>query len=191
MTKPWAHPELGVFRFTDPEWTTTVRLPAYKRFIYREFRRNSGRSTVELGFSLPHFDTSDRPTKPAVTVALRVVRNQELLANKLEKAIWLDLNGKGRNTGMWWHSDLPGFDRTFTEPYGTDLKQTLQTRESVRRVIGEPSIHIVESVYGYDRPCAKLSFSAAFDPEHGVGVLTDGNKILGVGYGYDVGLYKM
>lgn len=190
MTTKWTHPELGTFKFLDPEWSRSFRLPAFKRFTFREFGRNGGSVNVELTFSPPFEEPQKPPSKLAVNVARRVIKNEAVLAEKLETAIWQDLNGKGRETGMWWHGDLPSFNQTFKEPLGTELQKILQTRESVRRVIGQPSVDVVESVYGYDRPCAKLTFAAAFDPEHGVGVLTDGSKILGVGYEYDVGPYK-
>ena len=41
-------------------------------------------------------------------------------------------------------------------------------------------------VDGYDKPIVELSFGAAFEEEHGVGILTDGAKIIGIGYSYDV-----
>ena len=190
MAEKWTHAGLGTFTFDDPDWITKVKLPSFKRFTYREFGRNCGRASLQLSFSPVEFDSKDLPSKPAITVALRIIRNQDSLAEKVEKSIWQDINGRGRGTGMWWHGGLPDFDQTFSEPFGSDLKRILQSRESVRCVIGEPRVCVVESVSGFERPCAKLSFSAAFDPEHGVGVLTDGNRILGIGYGYDVGPYE-
>lgn len=43
-----------------------------------------------------------------------------------------------------------------------------------------------KSVDGYDEPIVELSFSAPFEDEHGVGVMTDGQSVLGIGYSCDV-----
>jgi hypothetical protein len=45
-------------------------------------------------------------------------------------------------------------------------------------------------MHGYEKPVVELSFHAAFEEEHGVGVLTDGNTILGTGYSVDVRPFK-
>jgi hypothetical protein len=39
---------------------------------------------------------------------------------------------------------------------------------------------------GRKRPLAELSFHAAFEEEHGVGILTDGRQVVGIGYLADV-----
>jgi hypothetical protein len=50
----------------------------------------------------------------------------------------------------------------------------------------DPSLTIRESLYEHKKPIAELTFSAGFEPEHGVGILTDGNTILGTSYASDV-----
>jgi hypothetical protein len=52
------------------------------------------------------------------------------------------------------------------------------------------SICVRPRVEGYDKPIVELRFAAAFEEEHGVGVLTDGGKILGTGYSVDVTPYE-
>ena len=51
-------------------------------------------------------------------------------------------------------------------------------------------LYVHEEVERYPKPIAELTFAAAFDPEHGVGVLTDGKKILGTGYSGDAEQFK-
>jgi hypothetical protein len=41
-------------------------------------------------------------------------------------------------------------------------------------------------VEGCDGPVAELTFAAVFEEEHGLGVLTDGEGVLGIGYVADV-----
>jgi hypothetical protein len=52
------------------------------------------------------------------------------------------------------------------------------------------SINVRKKVFGYPKPVVELSFTAAFDDEHGMGALTDGTKILGLGYICDVTPFK-
>ena len=40
------------------------------------------------------------------------------------------------------------------------------------------------------RPGAEFRFGPWFEEEHGVGVLTDGQNILGLGYSHDVSLFE-
>ena len=47
-------------------------------------------------------------------------------------------------------------------------------------------ITVRQDVPGCEGPVVELSFHAAFEVEHGVGVLTDGETILGLGYSADV-----
>jgi hypothetical protein len=44
------------------------------------------------------------------------------------------------------------------------------------------AITVHKGVNGDDKPIVELSFRAAFEQEHGVGVLTDGQTVLGFGY---------
>ena len=41
-----------------------------------------------------------------------------------------------------------------------------------------------------ERPNASINFAAAFDEEHGVGVLSDGTRVLGIGYISDATPYS-
>ena len=51
-------------------------------------------------------------------------------------------------------------------------------------------IAIRKQIHGYERPVVEMSFAAAFEEEHGVGILTDGKTILGTGYQSSVSLFK-
>ena len=51
-------------------------------------------------------------------------------------------------------------------------------------------VWVRKKVERWNGPLVELSFHAAFEPEHGVGILTDGEAILGTGYDYDVTPFK-
>ena len=60
----------------------------------------------------------------------------------------------------------------------------------VPRLMQLTNISIAKPRRGQDKPLAELSFAAAFEEEHGVGILTDGKAIIGIGYSSDVTPFK-
>ena len=98
--KTWIHPTLGKFKFDDVEWAGFCTLPAFKTFRYG----STNRSKLCLTFEAE--DESEFPSNRAARIAERVVENSDKLAEKIRTAIWRDLNGKGKDTGMWWHGDV-------------------------------------------------------------------------------------
>ena len=46
------------------------------------------------------------------------------------------------------------------------------------------SVTIRESIHGFDRPVAIVQLISAFEDEHCVGILTDGERVIGLGYAY-------
>ena len=100
-------------------------------------------------------------------------------------ALWDEFNGRGPDSGMWWHGD--------TEQWVEGLDSSglpLPTKaDDLLGLMALSSIVVRRKVDGYDKPVVELSFAAAFEEEHGVGVLTDGKKVLGTGYSTDVTPY--
>jgi hypothetical protein len=58
--------------------------------------------------------------------------------------------------------------------------------ESLQRWMRLSRVWVRKEMEGRAGLLVELSFHAAFEPEHGVGVLTDGDSIVGTGYDYDV-----
>jgi hypothetical protein len=92
---------------------------------------------------------------------------------------------------MWWHGDLPYAHRggnfasavyenlnDFELPVPAcpfDLMKILEPKDLlIRRDFSPPKLWLAE-----------LNFHAGFDVEHGMGVLTNGVEILGIGYSSD------
>lgn len=179
----WKHPDLGIFKFDDLWWARTVTLPAFKVFRYRYRGKKVGTSKVPLRFEAEDADTV--PSKLAATIAKRVVQNQELLVPKILKALHKDLHGKGPNSGMWWHGDIDSIYEDLSEQKAPLRNLKLDTPDSLTQLLGSPRIVIQESGYGYDKPLATICFEALFEIEHGLGILTNGNRIVGTGYQMD------
>jgi malic enzyme len=51
-------------------------------------------------------------------------------------------------------------------------------------------VTVLKEVDGHDGPLVEISLYAPFEPEHDLGILTDGEKILGIGYMSDVRLFE-
>ena len=184
MPAAWNHPKLGRFRYDGSRWTANVDAPAFDAFKYDHGFDNPPRpprGKCELGFDAD--DVKDLPSDQAVAVAQTVLANQAKLVSIITKALWDDFNGRGPNSGMWWHGDLDQmidaleFEEDLPRPKGPD---------DLLRILGNPTIIVHKQVHGYERPVVEITFAAPFEEEHDVGVLTDGKKVLGTGYSIDV-----
>jgi Domain of unknown function (DUF6985) len=180
MKKPtWKHPDLGLFTFDDWAWIATVDAPAFNTFAYDpEGAQPTGK--YQLAFEAE--DEKDVPSPAAVELASKVLTNQAELVPKITDALWDEFSGRGPHSGMWWHNELAQVAEAMKWYDFPPLKR----RDDVLTVMELSSIVVRKSVYDDERPVVELSFSAAFEDEHGVGVLTDGRSILGIGYSHDV-----
>jgi hypothetical protein len=184
----WKHADLGTFKFDELGWTANLSLPAFRAFKYRSDGRGAGSSKTELRFLAEQ--PSDVPTARAVAVATKVIENQKSLVRKLKKSLFDDLHGRGPQSGMWWHGDIQTVLDSMADECGGRRSTSLKVPDDLDRLLGEPGIWIYPSVCGCDKPCAVINFEAPFEPEHGVGILTDGVRILGTGYQTDVGPFE-
>jgi len=185
MPATWNHPKLGRFKYDGDRWTANVDAPALDAFKYGADEDGDDdpppTGKHELGFDAD--DEDDLPSDEAVAVALAVLANQARLVPMITKALWEDFNGRGPDSGMWWHGDMEqvaemmDFEENLSPPKGPD---------DLLRLMGLPNIIVHKEVDGYERPVAEISFAAVFEEEHGVGVLTDGKSVLGTGYSSDV-----
>lgn len=181
----WKHPTLGVFTFDYVGWDREISMPAFRPFRYVWGGSLRSRTKFSLNFSAEDkLDDScpETPTKRAIQVADRVIANQYLLAKRLLNAVWRDLHGRGPETGMWWHGDLATVHESIESSYGMGKPMPLNVKEDLFDIMSVTSVSIENEVYRYEKPCAIICFDTAIDPEHGLGILTDGTRILGVGY---------
>lgn len=180
----WRHPELGKFTRIEYGWNASVSAPAFRTFQYLSNGRDK-KAKLELTFET---DDSDKPpSKSAASIATRVLKNQTLLVSRIKTALWKDLHGQGENSGMWWHGDLKSIREAIASSSGDKKPLPFSEPDDLDALIGCPSILVQESIYLYEKPVATIKFEAAFDEEHGLGVLTDGNRVLGIGYQMDAG----
>lgn len=183
MSGTWKHPELGTFKH-DGEfgWEGQCDLPTFDAFKW-EATGNQPPGKYDLTFES---ESEDEPNPAAVALASRVIANQSKLPSLITKALWEDFNGQGPKSGMWWHGHLDQLAenfkwRDFPCPCGPD---------DLLAAMRFHGIAVPKEIYGGKVLMAKLAFGALFEYEHGVGILTDGRKVLGAGYSYDVSPYE-
>jgi hypothetical protein len=180
----WTHPTLGAFRYDGLNWVQEITLPAIKAFTYGRYKRptKTKASQIELAFEVDR--DGELPSPAAATLAVKVLANQNLFPTQLTEALWLDLTGDGPPSGMWWHGDLEQVADTIEE--GTPPTQATDMFKLIRPY----QIRILKSVERHKSPIVEIKFRAAFEEEHGLGILTDGITILGLGYSADASPFK-
>jgi hypothetical protein len=122
---------------------------------------------------------SDAPSPAAIATAERVLANHASLVGVVTHALWEDFNGRGPGSGAC--GDLDAVAKAMKSrklPVPTNADDLLPALR--------PAAIIVREYPGYDAPMAELMFDAAFEEEHGLSVLTDGQSVLGIGFNLDV-----
>jgi len=186
MSKTWSHPELGDFKLdVDEMWEGHCEMPAFAIYNW-DADANQLAGKFGLTFCLSNQkNIKAGPPPEAIAIALAVIANQQKLAPAVAAALWEDFNDRGPDSGMWWRGDTSEVARQFRY-------SDLPAPKSARDLITAMSLNYVSidnNVHGHDGFLAELHFAALFEMEHGVGVLTDGKKILGLGGSSDVDLF--
>jgi hypothetical protein len=184
MESTWDHPQLGRFKYDGMSWMRIVDVPAFKAFAYDTGFGNAGPSKGKHELAFEADDETDLPSPAAIALALKVLANQAELVATVSQALWDDFNGRGPNSGMWWHGDLEQVAQAMHP------KKPPTTPDDLLALMRVWRITVRKGVYGYDKPIVELSFDAAFEPEHGVGVLIDGQTVLGSGYSGEDTLFE-
>jgi hypothetical protein len=131
------------------------------------------------------YDKGEEPTAAAVALAARVLDPHADLVLKLTEALWRDMKGRREyDSGMWWHGDL---DQVIA---GLEKLPAPDGPDGLLPLLRPIEIAVKERIERYPKPVAEINFWAAFEEEHGVGVLTDGRVVLGTGYSTDAEPFK-
>jgi hypothetical protein len=180
MAATWDHAQLGRFTYDGTVWINTVSMPAFKAFAYDTGYPNAPRSTGDHELAFEADNKRDVPSPAAVALAEKVLANQHEIVSKVTEALWDDFNGRDPSSDMWWHGDL----QAVADAMGAG--EPPRSASDVLALMQLSRMTILKRVEGYEEPVVELSFHAAFEEEHGVGILTDGKEILGIDYTGDV-----
>ena len=174
MATTWKHPRLGEFEYDDFGWAADVSAPAFQAFDYSGGGYdNAVEGMYRLEFQIEEEQT---PSDEMTSLAAKVLMNQEKLAADVANLIWDQFNGRGPHSGMWWYGDM----KSVTEWLDDEVELT--SAGDIYELMALSSIMLHPEIHGYQGPVVELCFHARFEKEHGVGVLTDGERIVGVGY---------
>src|SRR5688500_7334400 len=113
----WQHPRLGTCNVSKGGWSRTVHVPAFAAFSYDTGYSNARRSTgdVSLGMHYHLLGATAAPSPPPEMVALaeKVMADPQALVNTVIAALWDDFNGRGPDSGMWWHGGMETINKSF------------------------------------------------------------------------------
>ena len=175
---PWSDPELGTFHFEDNGylgWTIKLPLPAFDAFNEGKKKSKKGKQQ-QYPLTIVVDSEDELPDPAALALAKKFIANQAQLAGKAAEALWADFTGTGPESGMYWHGELDAVAEGMESgepPRGVDdLHQTMKLVGVRIREAGAPGTR-----------AAELIFDAGFEEDHGVGILTDGSSVTGIGYG--------
>ena len=173
MSKKWNHPELGAFEFDHSGWVRPHDFPAFNKFTYEADEE----SECEFPLVFEAAAETVLPSAAAVAAAQRVIANQKTLVTTIVEALWEDFNGRGPDSGMWWHGDLGSVSENLEE---MDLVIPRKPADLL------PLLSLSAVIVRHEDQLVELCFGAPFEEEHGIGILTDGKTVLGTGYSSDV-----
>ena len=173
----WTHSELGKFEFDEyAAWAREIECPKFLSL-------NGSRTAMQLMFEVN--DENDVPSEKNILIASNTLSNIETLLDEGVNVLFRDFHGQGPDSGMWWHDDID-----YIQEILSDYSSSLTTADDLYALLSTPSIVVQDAAYGYDNPCAIIGFESPIEEEHGIGFLTDGQKILGTGYRMGVDAFE-
>ncbi len=122
-----------------------------------------------------------RPAAAGLALAERILKEPERLVDLVKRSLWDEFTGVGPESGRWWHGGLD----IMAEPLEY-MDMTVPTGAEDLLPMLRLSGLVIDEVSGLEGPVALLNFWAPFDPEHDLGMLTNGERILGIGFMSDV-----
>jgi hypothetical protein len=179
----WSHPRWGRFKYNGLAWSAPIVAPAFNAFSYDTGYSNARKPNGKYQLRFETDDESELPSNAAVSLAEKVLANPAGLVAKIIKALWDDFTGRGPGSTLWWHDSL---DQVNAAILDENPKLSLPKKSADLLPLLSFSQITVSTRYDNAKSLAELSFHAPFEGEHGVSVLTNGSKILGIGYTADV-----
>lgn len=177
MPSRWKHPDLGVLTRSGRSWEAVIDLPAFAAFSFHTRYDNARRSTGR--YELEVYDPATPPAVELIAAVLSLRTHQQQVVSEIVRLLWESLTDTGRYIPI---GDMQAVTKTLT-------RQNIAAPRSAEDLLPLLQLYGV-SVEGHaferDEPVIRLDFHAALEEEHGIGVLTDAQRVLGVGYACDV-----
>ena len=179
MEKCWSHNTWGEFKFQEGAYVGSIPLPEFNKFSLKNLVPGDGKYELAMRAD----DETLLPIEKHVEMIERLITNQKEIAMKIPAALWADFHGVGPYSGMWWHGSI--------EEVMEDLEdKELKNENDIYSLMNLSKIWLREEFSTFNQPIIELAFNASFEVEHGVGILTDANTIIGTGYIVSASPYK-
>lgn len=187
----WVHAKFGQLKGGSGGWSATVNVPEFALFSYDTGYPNAPRSNGDVGLGMHYhlMDAQVPATPPPEMVALldKVLADPRALVDRVVNALWDEFNGRGPDSGVWWHGNM----KTINEQFDSAGLPPPKRADDLLPALQLTGLSIFNEWWDYPRPILYLDFHAAFEEEHGLAMLGDGDRMLGAGFGGgDVTLYK-
>lgn len=187
----WYEPKLGQFTYNEgiSAWIKDSQLEPFSMFSYNDCV-NKGTSfdtpnqLVKLWIETDGED--DLPSEGVVDLIHLTLKNQEKLLAECLNALFNDFLGKGPSSGMWWRLEIDHIRALEALPKSYVLSEP----RDLYKIMGDPGIVFQNRSGKYKMPCSTIGFESVFEKGHGVGFLTNGKELLGLGYRMDPFPYK-
>ena len=187
--KNWIDSQLGNFTFDEYNWSKTFELNAFSVFTFDDGFRSTGVNNGCVKLKIEADDEEDIPTDEVIRISRLTIDNHESLIREGLLALYNDILGDKVDSGMWWHSEIDEMRKDGAD-FISGNKGLLTSQDDLTAFLGKPSIYVQNFGYAYGKPCSTIIFNSMIDPEHGIGLLTDGESILGIGYGIEADVFE-
>lgn len=160
----------------DFRWTADIPFPS--GFWCKEH------TTVECEiFSPDEEGNEEQPDSQHLKVMQMIIKNHQSLCETLRQEFFKELQGK-RPGNMWWSNR--SLDEFLKEAFeeSDPLTSSLKSASDLTQLLKFPSLEIHSELpkYGVQTVCAAVVFSAPFEQEHGLAIVTDGKEFLASGF---------
>lgn len=158
------------------KWTHEL----FGEFEYEGGWYQSGYATFDLEIEFRNDESLGlkAPAPEQVRLVLELCENHSELKAKAARALWEEFQGMGTDSGMWWRDDMELVRQNYLFA-GKQPPETWRELEEDLTLSGLVSWHESDEQHP---GLVELGFEASFESEHGIGVLTDGETVLGLGY---------
>lgn len=170
MSETWSHAELGSFTKSEHDrWVMPLKVEGFDQFTVDE--------PPELEIEGPD---EGLPTEAQCQKALEFLEHAGKLGPAILSALWTDIQGGDVDSGHWWHGGLEELNDNFIGALDDD--GPIETIEDLAKSLSFGGIAI-----GLQHETAiEVCFYCDWEAEHGVSALVDGDRVIGLGYAYDL-----
>jgi len=175
------HPRFGRLE-RDGDRDREFDVPAFDAFHWPTSYPDTAPHFGRYQFGLVGFEYGDIPTKGGLDLIERVLDDPSRFVTLIINSLWDDFNGRGPDSGVWWHNNLSSVAKETVR----DISK-LQSPTDLLPWLRLAGVRLRYDCYWPEiKPLIGFAFWAAFEEEHGVEILSDGDKVVGHGFAIDV-----